>query len=237
MEDKSLIEIAKNELLMSINSHKSFFFKMRAKELFKLSEADFYNELYEYYKKLIDVEMAQKLDEIDNRINDLFLSLKANFGFNNNDRFGLQFLGERTLVGRWVDQSIEHDGYFSNYYYSISYYPEVGFVEEGNEEHSTEGYTVNVEGRLGGKYIVPSDERRNPLGTVNKFMEENKEKLEEIHKALLQKIQIITTFNKTIKPEDREVCQKINNLFATAINSIKRKEQIIEDNKEQQIRM
>ncbi len=225
------------DLLISINKNKSLFAKRKANRLFNRDSIS-YSDLYSYFKEIIDNETSIKLDQIDGDIERLFRSLKANFVICNEREYGLDCLGPNAISGYWEDKSVSYDGgYYDTTYYQIGYYPEVGFVDENNPPHSTKGKTTTVlgNGPYSGVFEHPDDDRRDPARTVKKFMEDNKETLDELHTLLLQKKEILCTHDNTTNPKDKEICQKINYLFELGINSYEPKQKQEDKEKEEDI--
>ena len=233
------VEEAKKELLLALNNNLllklHIMFKHRDKLIFKpgfdglmtfdrLMKFYFSSIVYDTYKEIVNEKTASKLEEIDNKIDTLTSQLKANFKVYGLEEYGLQYIGKGTLRGRWVDEEAEYDGYFTNYYYYFSYYPEIGFVEEGNNrcDLSITDDPDKIKEVLG-------DTRRHKKYTAKRFMEKNNHTLQEIHKCLQEKIRIITQETNPKNERDRELCEKIVQFFSIGINSVKPPKDIVDE--------
>lgn len=232
MNEKSIDE-AKKELILAFNNNVlvklHMLFKHRDKLRFKkdlgdLMRYDFFSIVYDTYKGIVNKKTASKLEEIDNKIDSLTSQLKADFDVYGLEGYGLQYLGKETLIGHWVDKEEEYDGYYTNYYYYFSYYPEIGFVEEGNNNR----YLSIVDDPDKIKEVL-GDTRRHKKYTINKFMEDNKHTLEEMHKCLQEKMRIITQETNPKNERDRELCEKIVQFFSIGINSVKAPKGIVDE--------
>ena len=233
--DDAKVEEAKKEVLLALNNNLlqklHIMFKHRDKLRFKsgfdgLMKFHFSSIVYDTYKEIVNEKTASKLEEIDNKIDTLSSQLKANYHVYGLEEYGLQYIGKGTLRGKWVDEEAEYDGYFTNYYYYFSYYPEIGFVEEGNEC----GFFIKVDDHDPDKIREAlGDTRRHKKYTAERFMEKNNHTLQEIHKCLQEKIRIITQETNPKNERDRELCEKFVQFFSIGINSIKPPKGIVDE--------